>query len=204
MESEEFRLEWVKTERRREGYRKGAAQRNATLARNRAIAEKEEAEARAAFGGCVFLIRCTYTYGWVDLGVWAKDADSSHSLAARWLRSEECRETQNNLYDDAVSMFDDAMEEFREERRYGGLRPGETLHKPIKPKKVEFKLSIESVQPTDLSTDSREMQEVDVEGESEGWRHEVLRPGNCRGRPAYAPPPLPGLPQQPAIDQQPA
>ena len=174
LNTEDFRSEWAKTKRRREGARKGKAKREATLARNRAIAEQEEAEARAAFGGYVYAVRCTYDYGWIELSVWARDSGHANTLVSGWIRSEDGRQTKDDLFDDAVINYKDAMEEYREDACYG-LLPGESLHKPARPKKTEFALSVESIQRTGLNTEDRGMEEVYVEKESEGWDHVVRR-----------------------------
>ena len=174
LNTEDFRFEWAKTERRREAARKGMAKRTTTLARKRAIAEQKEAEARAAFGGCVYIGRCTYAYGWIELSVWAKDADHAKDLLGRWLRSEECGQTKSDLFDDAINRYKEVMEEYREDVRYG-LLPDETLHKPNRPKKSEFTLFIESIRRTGLHTDHRGIEEVYVERDSESWDHVVRR-----------------------------
>ena len=106
LKSPKYLVEREKTERRRESGRrsaqKGAAKRAATLARKRELEDKAEADARAAFGGGVYLVRCAYTYGWREYGVYARDTDHARALMDKWLRSEEGRSESTDLHEDAV------------------------------------------------------------------------------------------------------
>ena len=143
LKSPKYLVEREKTERRRESGRrsaqKGAAKRAATLARKRELEDKAEADARAAFGGGVYLVRCAYTYGWREYGVYARDTDHARALMDKWLRSEEGRSESTDLHEDAVEEYQSEMEDYRELKR--DAIPGEELRKPERPKKGEFRLS---------------------------------------------------------------
>ena len=127
-----------------------------------------EAEARAAFGDCVFAVRCTYVYGWIELSVWARDTKHAKWLAGRWLRSEEYRAKRDSIYEDAIDEFKYAMKDYRDMARYGT----DGLHKPVRPKKAEFTMSIAAIRETTMDTECLEMAEVEVENESMGWDHD--------------------------------
>ena len=175
LKSPKYLAEREKTGRRREigrrSAQKGAAKRAATLARRRELEEKAEADARAAFGGDVYLVRCTYSYGWREYGVYARDTDHARILMDKWLRSEEGRKETADLHEDAVDEYQSEMEDYRELKR--DAIPGEELRKPARPKKGEFKLTIEAITRSELDTTNYEMEEVGFENEGGGWSHDV-------------------------------
>ena len=175
LKSPKYLVEREKTERRRESGRrsaqKGAAKRAATLARKRELEDKAEADARAAFGGGVYLVRCAYTYGWREYGVYARDTDHARALMDKWLRSEEGRSESTDLHEGAVEEYQSEMEDYRELKR--DAIPGEELRKPERPKKGEFRLTIEAVTKSELDTVDYEMEEVCFENEGGGWSHDV-------------------------------
>ena len=171
LHSVEYLAEREKTERRRQSSRKGSAKRAATLARKRALEEKAETEARAAFGGSLYLVRCGYAHGWREYSVYAKDAEHARSLMEEWLRSEDGRSETTELHEDAVSGYQLAMEYYRDEKRSG--TSDEELSRPQKPKKEEFGLQIERVTKTNLDTADYEMETVQWESEGGGWEHDI-------------------------------
>ena len=83
LKSTEYLVEKEKTDRARERSRKGNAKRKATLARKRALEEQARAEARNAFGGSIYVARYTYTYGWREYGVYARNEDHAKTLMNR-------------------------------------------------------------------------------------------------------------------------
>ena len=176
LNSVEYLAERQETERRREGARKGNAKRAATMARKRALEEKAEAEARVAFGGSIYLARCVYAYGWREYSVYAKDAEHARLLVEKWLRSEDGRSETTELHEDAVSEYQSAMEDYRDEKRSG--TPDEELSRPRKPKKDEFRLKLEAVTKTDLDTTDYEIETVDWESEGRGWEHDIYIDNN--------------------------
>ena len=176
LNSVEYLAEWQKAERRREGARKGNAKRAATMARKRALEEKAEAEARVAFGGSIYLARCVYAYGWREYSVYAKDAEHARLLVEKWLRSEDGRSETTELHEDAVSEYQSAMEDYRDEKRSG--TPDEELSRPRKPKKDEFRLKLEAVTKTNLDTTDYEIETVDWESEGRGWEHDIYIDNN--------------------------
>ena len=136
LKSPNYLAEREKTERRRAGARRSAQKRAATLAKKRELEGKAEAEARAAFGGGVYVVRCTYTYGWREYGVYARDTDHARTLMDKWLRSEEGRNESTELHEEAVEEYQSEMENYRELKRDTIL--GEDLRKPDRPKKTGF------------------------------------------------------------------
>ena len=167
LNSVEYVAEREKTERRRENAKKGSDKRAATLARKGASKKKAEADARAVFGGGVYLVRCAYTYGWREYGVYARDTDHARALMDKWFQSEEGRSESTDLHEEAVDEYQSEMEDYRELKR--DAIPGEELHKPERPKKGEFKLTIEAVTKSELDMANYEMEEVCFENEGGGW-----------------------------------
>ena len=182
LKSPKYLVEREKTERRREigrrSAQKGAAKRAATLAKRRELQEQAEAEARAAFGGGIHLVRCTYTYGWREYAVYARDTDHARTLMDKWLRSEEGRSESTELHEDAVEEYQSEMDDYRELKR--DAIPGEDLRKPEKPKKREFGLTVEAVTESELDTADYDMEEVCFENEGGGWSHDVYADGEER------------------------
>ncbi len=164
-----------KTDRRRQAAQKGAAKRAATLVRKREAEEKAEAEARAAFGGGIYLVRCTYAYGWREYGVYARDTDHARVLMDKWLRSEEGRIESTDLHEDAVDCYKEEDEHYCDLKR-GAIRD-EGLRKPNRPKKAEFRLTIEAVKESELDAADYEMEEVWFENEGGGWDHDIFADG---------------------------
>ncbi len=176
LKSPNYVVEREKTEQRREigrrNAQKGAAKRAATLARKRELADKEEADARAAFGGAVYLVRCAYAHGWREYGVYVKDADHARTLMDKWLRSEDGRRESTDLHEEAVQEYESDMEDYRELKR--DALPGEELQKPIRPKKGEFRLTIGAVAASELDAANYEIEEVCFENEGGGWSHDIF------------------------------
>ena len=170
--------------RRREAARKGSLKRAATLARKRAIAEKARAEARAAFGGGIYLARCVYTYGWQEYGVYAKDVEHAQFLMEQWLRSDDGKSEITTLHEDAVSNYQSAMEDYRDvikdyraEKKAGVLDEELDLSRPkTKPGKTEFKLSVKTITKSNLDTKDFEIEEVQFHDASDGWNHDINVP----------------------------
>ena len=179
LKSPKYLEEREKTERRgeigRRSAQKGAAKRAATLAKKRELEEKAEADARAAFGGGVYLVRCAYTYGWREYSVYARDTDHARALMDKWLRSEEGRSESTELHEDAIEEYQSEMEDYRELKR--DAIPGEHLRKPERPKKGEFRLTLEAVTESDLDPADYEMEDVCFENEGGGWSHDVFTDG---------------------------
>lgn len=179
LKSPKYLKEREKTERRREigrrSAQRGLAKRAATLANKRELEEKAEADARAVFGGGVYLVRCAYTYGWREYGVYARDTDHVRALMDKWLRSEEGRSESAELHEDAVEQYQLEMDDYRELKR--DAIPGEELRKPERPKKGEFRLTIESAMESELDPADYEMEEVCLENEGGGWSHDVVTGG---------------------------
>ena len=165
LNSVEYRTEREKAERRRKGARKGSVKQAA----NRARAEKARAEARTTFGGGIYLARCVYTYGWQEYGVYAKDAAHAQFLMERWLRSDDGKSEMATLHADAVSEYQSAMEDYRNEKKAGMSDEELGLSRPkTKPVKTEFKLSVETVTKSDLDTEQFEIEEVQLQDASVG------------------------------------
>ena len=166
---------------RREAARKGSVKRAATLARKRAIAEKARAEARAAFGGGIYLARCVYTYGWQEYGVYAKDAEHAQFLMEQWLRSDDGKSEITTLHEDAVSNYQSAMEDYsdvikdyRAEKKAGVSDEELDLSRPkTKLRKTEFKLSVKTITKSNLDTKDFEIEEVQFHDASDGWNHDI-------------------------------
>ena len=171
LNSAEYLAKREKTERRRESARKGNAKRAATLTQKREVEEKAETEARAAFGGDIYLARCVYTYGWRQYSVYAKDAEHAGLLMDKWLKSEDGRSETAELHEDAVSDYQSAMEDYRDEKRVGAL--DDELRRPRKPKKNEFRLTLQAVTKTDLETEEYDIEAVEWESEGGGWEHDI-------------------------------
>ena len=89
----------------------------------------------------------------------------------KWLRSEEGRNETTELHDDAISEYQLAMEDYRDEKRYGTL--DEELSRPRKPKKDEFRLKLDTVTKTNLDTADYEIEAVEFESENGGWEHDI-------------------------------
>ena len=176
LNSQKFVEEREKTERRREigrrSAQKGATKRAATLARQRELAERAEAEARAAFGGAIYLVRCTYVYGWREYGAYARDDGHARALVEKWLRSGEGRDESTDLYEEAIDEYKSAMEDYREFKRDSA--PGEKLRKPERPKKGEFKLIVGAVTKSEFDVSNYDIEEVGFENEGGVWHHDVL------------------------------
>lgn len=176
LNSQEYVEERKKTERRREigrrSAKKGAAKRAARLATQRELAARAEAEARAAFGGVVYLVRCTYVYGWREYGVYARDDSHARALVDKWLRSGDGRSESTDLYEEAIDEYKSTMEDYREFKR--DSVPGEKLRKPERPKKGEFKLVIGAVTKSGLDVSDYDIEEVAFESEGGGWDHDVF------------------------------
>ena len=157
-----------------------------SLARKRAIAEKARAEARAAFGGGIYLARCVYTYGWQEYGVYAKDAEHAQFLVEQWLRSDGGQSEMTTLHADAISNYQSAMEDYRDaikdyrDEKKAGMSDEELgLSRPqTKPRKTEFKLSVETITKSNLDTEDFEIEEVQFQNASDGWDHDMAPPQN--------------------------
>ena len=164
-------------ERRREGARKGSVKRATTLARKRALDDKARAEARAAFGGDIYLARCVYTYGWQEYGVYAKDAEHAQFLVKQWLRSDDGQSEMTTLHADAISNYQSAMEDYRDEKKAGISDEELGLSRPqTKPKKTEFKLSVKTITKSNIDTKDFEIEEVQFHDASDGWDHDINVP----------------------------
>ena len=161
-----------KTERRRKAARKGAKKRAATLAANRALEEAAEAKRRDEFGGSVWLSRCHYKYGWLELGTYARDMDHARTLLSRWLRSDEGRDETTRLYEDAVAEYEACMEDYRGELREG--TPVSQLSRPRKPVRGEFVVRLGKVMASRLHTADYGIEDVQIEQEDDGWRHDIF------------------------------
>ena len=172
MNSAEYLVEKEKTERARESGRKGNAKRAATIARKRAVEEKARAEAREAFGGCIYVLRCTYIHGWREYGVYAQDLEHARQLMEHWFRSDDGRYEPSELYEDAVEEYQSYIEEYRELVR--DPSPGEELRKPERPKKRDFKLIIEDISKSELDVSDFEIEEIYATDESGGWSHDLF------------------------------
>lgn len=170
--SAEFLEEKEKTERARESARKGNAKRAETLARKRAMAEKARAEAREAFGGCIYVVRCTYSYGWHEYGVYARDLEHARQLVEQWFRTDEGQYESSQLYEDAVDDYQCEMDEYRELMRDSSL--GEELQKPERPKKRDFKLVIEDVSKSELDVADFEIEEILLTDHGGRWSHDLF------------------------------
>ena len=172
LKSRIYLAEREKTERRREAARKGAKKRAATLAAKRAVEEAAAARRREDFGGSVWLTRCRYTYGWLELGTYAKDADHAKVLVSRWLRSDEGRDEVTRLYEDAIDEYEVCMDDYRDERREG--TPASQLTRPRKPVRGEFVVRLGPVVASSLDSANYEIEEVQIEKEDGGWWHDVF------------------------------
>lgn len=171
--SPDYAVEKEKTDRARESARKGNAKRAETLARKRVMEERARAEAREAFGGCIYVVRCTYTYGWHEYGVYARGLDHAQQLAELWFRTDDGRDESSQLYADAVDDYQCYMDEYRELMR--DPSPGEELQKPEKPKKRDFNLVIESVSKSELDVADFEIEEIYLTDQGGRWSHDLFR-----------------------------
>ena len=184
LNSVEYHAEREKTERRRAAARKGNVKQAATRALKRAITEKARAEARAAFGGGIYLARCVYTYGWQEYGVYAKDVEHAQILMEQWLRSDYGQSEMTTLHADAVSNYQSAMEDYRDatkdyrDEKKAGISDEELgLSRPkTKPKKTEFKLSVETITKSNLDPEDFEIEEVQFQNATDGWEHDINGP----------------------------
>ena len=164
-ESVEIQRNW---EEGREAREKRSAAMKAAWVRRREREAAEEAKRRAAFGGRVWIARCVYTYGWLEYGVYAKDADQAKKLMTRWLRSDEGKEDRERLYDDAICEHCDLMETYREDRNMGVSTSA--LNRPPKPLKRDFALHLEErIKTSDIDTAKFQIEEVLHLREGGGW-----------------------------------
>ena len=158
----------------REAREKRSAAMKAAWARRREREAAEDAQRRAAFGGRVWVARCVYTHGWVEYGVYAKDADHARKLMTRWLRSDDGKEDRERLYDDAICEHEDLMEMYREDRKIG--IPANELTRPPRPLKRDFALHLEeTVKKSNINSATFEIEEVQSLGEGGGWYEKYKR-----------------------------
>ena len=161
--TQQYQDESVEIQRKWEGEREAREKRSAAMkaawVRRREREATEEAKRRAAFGGRVWIARCVYTYGWLEYGVYAKDADHARKLMTNWLKSDEGKEDRERLYDDAICEHGDLMEMYREDRKTG--IPVSELNRPPKPLKRDFALHLEeTIKTSDIDTARFQIEEV--------------------------------------------
>lgn len=99
--------------------------------------------------------------------MWSKVIDHSKDFFKRWSKSAEGCHTRDDLLEDAVFEFQDALDEYREELSIA-LAQGESLIRPVKPGMAEFTLVSETVDTNEQSTDNRDVDTVNFEDESDG------------------------------------
>lgn len=172
LQSDDFKKEWEKTQRRREAARKSEPMRRATLERKYKEAEEEEARIRKEFGGAIFRVRSTCLHGWHECSVYAKDATHARSLVEKWLKTQEGRDEASELYEEALENYQEAREEYSDAIRYLEYSR-EELISPVRPKKSEFKLEIESVSATNADTSVSMPEDVEPETWEVVWSHDI-------------------------------
>ena len=172
LQSDDFRNEWEKTQRRREAARKSESKRRATLERKYKEAEEEEARIRSEFGGAIFRVRSSCIHGWHECNAYAKDAVHARTLVEKWLKTQEGKDEASEMYEEALENFQEAKEEYSDAIRYLEYSK-EELISPVRPKKSEFKLEIQSVSATNADISEFLPEDVEPENWEVRWSHDI-------------------------------
>lgn len=172
LKSDEFKIEWEKTQKRRESAKKGSAKRQATLQSKREREEERLNKIRKAFGGAIYDVQCDYAYGSTLWKVYAKDESHAIVLTKRWLESEDGKVELNSFYEDALEDYKEIAADYREALRDGYT--SEELNKPLRPKKSDFTFRVRVAVRTDDEISDYSPEDVFFE-DGDSWDHDIFR-----------------------------
>ena len=170
-ECSEFKQDLNEFNKRSQKPKQAAAKRKATIARKREEDLRERNQMKEAFGGQLFEAECEYSYGWVHLGIYVRDAEQAEELITSWIKSKDGNEFSFILYEKAVSSYEDVLDEYNYAK--SDLDSYSKLKRPVKPKKSEFKLNCHSIDKSDEDHSDINLEEVTVLRTNKGWDWDI-------------------------------